>query len=119
MTNGRDTGTTPPSRHAKLSAMSKFLPYEEALAVAQSLGLATRVEWKAWGKEGMRPANVPSNPNRTYKHDGWQGWGHWLGTGNQLMKQFLPFDKAQGACNNEGFVKWQELLRVCGLVAGA
>ena len=62
--------------------MSKFLPYDEALAVAQSLGLANRKEWKVWSKEGMRPANVPSHPDRTYKHGGWQGWGHWLGTGN-------------------------------------
>ena len=62
--------------------MCKFLPHAEALAVAQSLQLASRTEWVAWCKNGMRPPNVPSNPNRTYKHDGWQGWGHWLGTGN-------------------------------------
>ena len=40
------------------------------------------------------PTNVPANPDRTYKHDGWHGWGHWLGTGNQLSKDFLPFDNA-------------------------
>ena len=55
-----------------------FLPFDEALLVARSLGLAGKVEWKAWCKEGMRPPNVPSNPDKTYKHDGWQGWGHWL-----------------------------------------
>ena len=40
---------------------------------------------------------MPSNPQRTYKHEGWQGWGHWLGTGNVGVKkdqQFLPFKKA-------------------------
>ena len=62
--------------------MSKFLPFDEALAVSQSLGLANQKEWYAWGKEGMRPANVPGGPHKVYKHDGWQGWGHWLGTGN-------------------------------------
>ena len=62
--------------------MPKFLLFSEALPLAWSLGLASRTEWQAWSKEGMRPANVPSNPNRAYKHDGWQGWGHWLGTGN-------------------------------------
>jgi len=30
----------------------------------------------------MRPANVPSNPNRTYEHEGWESWGDFLGTGN-------------------------------------
>ena len=69
--------------------MSKFLPYAEALAVAQSLRLANRKEWHAWGKEGLRPANVPAAPDQTYKHDGWEGWGHWLGTGNAHAKQFV------------------------------
>ena len=45
--------------------MSKFLPYVEALAVAQSFGLANQKEWYAWGKEGMRPANVPGRPDKT------------------------------------------------------
>ena len=35
-----------------------------------------------WAKTGVRPANMPSTPDRIYKHDGWQGYGHWLGTGN-------------------------------------
>jgi len=29
----------------------------------------------------MRPAGVPSAPDRVYKDGGWQGWGHWIGTG--------------------------------------
>ena len=50
--------------------------------------------WKA--SLSARPANVPSNPNQTYKHDGWQGYGHWLGTGNLVggKQEFLPFKKA-------------------------
>ena len=46
----------------------------------------------------MCPPNVPSNPHHTYKDAGWQGYGHWLGTGNQSSKakreQFLPFGQA-------------------------
>ena len=59
-----------------------FLPFDEALGVAHSLRLVSSTEWKAWRKEGMRPPNVPSHPDQFYKHGGWQGWGHWLGTGN-------------------------------------
>ena len=72
----------------------QFLPFKEALAVARSLGLANRFEWRAWCKDGRRPPNVPSNPERTYKDGGWQGWGYWLGTGDQHTKQFVPFDEA-------------------------
>ena len=44
------------------------------------LRLAGQTEWHAWRKSGVRPVNVPSHPNDVYKHDGWEGWGHWLGT---------------------------------------
>ena len=78
--------------------MSKFLPFDEALAAARSLGLASQKEWVAWGKEGVRPPNVPSNPQKAYKDGGWQGWGHWLGTGTKSSEakkaQFLPFEEA-------------------------
>ena len=66
--------------------------------MAQSLGLASQKEWQQWCREGLRPPNVPTDPNRVYKDHGWQGWGHWLGTSNQSNKskkeQFLPFDEA-------------------------
>ena len=41
----------------------------------------------------MRPVNLPSAPHKSYKDDGWQGYGHWLGTGNIAHKdqEFLPF----------------------------
>ena len=72
--------------------------FGEALAAARSLGLAGEKKWRVWCKAGMCPANVPRCPALVYKDAGWQGWGHWLGTGNQSSKakkqQFLPFDEA-------------------------
>ena len=82
-----------------------FLPFEEALAVARSLGLASSMEWKMWSKEGMRPRNVPSAPDEVYKCRGWQGWGHWLGSGDQHTKvclEFLPFEEALAAARSLG-----------------
>ena len=78
----------------------QFLPFGEALGVARSLGLANTFEWRQVlvQRRDMCPPNVPSAPNATYKDGGWQGWGHWLGTGNQSSKakreEFLPFDQA-------------------------
>ena len=82
--------------------MSKFLPFDEALAVAHSLNLANRFEWQQWGTEGMRPPNVPSMPNRVYKDHGWQGWGHWLGSSNLQTKLFLPFGEALAVARSLG-----------------
>ena len=73
-----------------------FLPFKKALLYARTLKLKGCNEWEDWAKTGVRPANIPSNPDRTYKHDGWQGYGHWLGTGKLVGGKltFLPFQKA-------------------------
>ena len=90
--------------------MGKFLPFDEALGVARSLNLANRFEWQQWCKEGMCPPNVPSNPHRTYKDGGWQGWGHWLGTGNTKCgtEQFLPFEEALAMAHSLGLASQKE-----------
>ena len=78
------------------AAKFTFLPFGKALLYARSLKLKTCREWAAWCKTSARPANIPSDPSKLYTQDGWQGFGHWLGTGNGKCnsKQFLPFDKA-------------------------
>ena len=91
----------------------KFLPFTKALLHARSLKLKGQVEWRAWRKTSGRPANMPCNPDRTYKHDGWQGWGHWTGTGNAGVKkdqQFLPFKKVllhARSLKLKGKVEWE------------
>ena len=73
-----------------------FLPFKKALFYAHSLKITGEMEWRAWCKSNARPSNVPSHPDAIYKHEGWQGYGHWLGTGTVAPKdhQFLPFKKA-------------------------
>lgn len=71
-----------------------FLLFDAALAVARSLGLFSETEWREWCRSGVRPANMPATPSKVYKHTGWQGWGHWLGTGNKRSKEFVPFTEA-------------------------
>ena len=73
-----------------------FLPFKKALLYARKLKLNSHSEWQDWAKTGVRPANMPSTPQATYKHDGWQGYGHWLGTGKHVGGKlaFLPFKKA-------------------------
>ena len=75
-----------------------FLPFEQAVMFAQSLGLKSKRGWEMWRKNarGERPSNIPANPLQTYKNEGWQGWGHWLGTGTESyhLRQYLPFDDA-------------------------
>ena len=91
----------------------RFLPFDEALAAARSLGLASREEWCAWCKEGVRPPNVPFNPDRTYKDHGWQGWGHWLNSSNLTTKLFLPFGEALAVARSLGLASAKEWKVLC------
>ena len=66
----------------------QFRPFEEACRFAQSLGLRSVTEWKRYCKgevpeKGRRPDDVPSNPNKTYKDNGWISWPDWLGSGHK------------------------------------
>ena len=70
--------------------------------MVRSLGLASQQEWGAWRKEAMRPPNVHSHPRTAYTHDGWEGLGHWLATGNTHAKQFLPFGEALAVARSLG-----------------
>ena len=79
---------------AGAGARRKFLPFKQALVFARSLKLKCTAEWKVWSKSGGRKANIPSTPEKSYKHAGWQGYGHWLGTDNKRTKVFLPFKQA-------------------------
>ena len=79
--------------------------------MARSLELVSSTEWRLWCKEGMRPLGVPSAPDKTYKGGGWQGWGHWLGTGTQSSKtkEFLPFAEALAVARSLGLantIEW-------------
>ena len=90
-----------------------FLPFKEALLHARSLKLKGVRGWRTWRKNGERPANVPPTPDRTHKHDGWQGHGHWLGTGSVATKdqKFLPFKEAMLHARSlklKGVKAWKE-----------
>ena len=58
----------------------EFLAFDQALKIARSLKLRNMTEWIVWCASGARSYNMPSAPFNTYKHDGWRGWSHWLGT---------------------------------------
>ncbi|MDC0323717.1 hypothetical protein OAM21_00825, partial [Verrucomicrobia bacterium] len=48
-------------------------------------------------KSGKLPADIPANPESTYKGKGWTGFGDWLGTGNiaSHRRQYRNFNAAR------------------------
>ena len=96
-----------------LARHQRQTPFKKALLYARSLDLKSQVQWHEWSKSGARPGNISCRPDGVYKHDGWQGYGHWLGTGNVKYgsKNFLPFKKAllyARSLDLKGKVQWEE-----------
>jgi Phage-integrase repeat unit len=69
----------------------------QARTYVRSLKLMSIVEWRNYCKSGRKPTNIPSNPDKKYKDEGWISYGDWLGThriAHSKMK-FLPFEEAR------------------------
>ena len=74
--------------------LRKFLPFKRARTFVRGLGLQSEPEWRKYRKSGKMPANIPSNPNRTYAETGWAGMGDWLGYGQQALISKFAFRKS-------------------------
>ena len=99
-------------RLAKLS----WRPFEEAREWARSLGLKTSSEWHdlCAGKRkdlGVRPADIPSNPDKNYKNSGWVSISDWIGSDyvSAKFRNYLPFEEARKwamECKAKSYNQW-------------
>jgi hypothetical protein len=60
----------------------EMLPYEKAKEYVLTLKIKNYEGWKKYCKSGLKPNNIPANPNSVYKDKGWSGIKDWLGTKN-------------------------------------
>ena len=60
-----------------------FISYEDARAIVRLLSIKKQRDWNKYSLSGERPKNIPSNPWKTYKNNGWIGWHDWLGNGKE------------------------------------
>jgi superfamily II DNA or RNA helicase len=75
----------------------EYLDYEKAQFFVSSLNLHSQKEWQEYCKSGAKPNNIPSDPRRVYKDNGWMDLHFWLGNQekSKLNITFLSFDKAR------------------------
>lgn len=52
--------------------------FNAAREFARDLGVANMLEWRSWAKSGLKPDDIPANPEKAYSEQ-WHGWGDWLG----------------------------------------
>ena len=77
-----------------------FLPFKEARAIVRELKLKTQEEWREWMKSGKRPTNIPGQPEKVYRDDGWISYPDWLdytskNHGYKRGREFLPFEQLE------------------------
>ena len=75
--------TLPVGKHQVRQLRKNYRSFEEARTHARGLGLKSRAEWDEYGKSGQKPDDIPQAADAYYKHQGWQGWGDFLATGNR------------------------------------
>ena len=99
----------------------EYMTFEEAREYAHNLKFKTSTEWREWSKSGLKPENIPSKPEITYKNKGWKSWADFLGTignGNRWTKNarsgFLEdFKDCLHTCS---MAQLLTIIEACGLI---
>lgn len=96
----------------------KYQPFEKAREYARSLGIKSGKEWSMFCKgkllgKGNKPDDIPTQPQKVYKNDGWKGMGDWLGTFAiaKFKRRYRPFNNARKFAHNlrlSSRKEWQE-----------
>ena len=89
-----------------------WLPYEEAHKFVQKLNLKSASEWEKYSsvnfpEYGARPRNIPSNPQKVYKDNGWTNWRDFL------CVDFYSFEKSRIFSRKLGLKTRREWLEYC------
>jgi hypothetical protein len=101
---GKFLGTDKVADHLKL-----YKSFEEARIFVRNLGLKSANEWLAYCKAGLKPDDIPSNVQNTYKNKGWNGIEDFLG----LNFNYLTFIEAKVYVQKLKFKNSHEWRRFC------
>lgn len=71
-----------------------YRSFQDARTFVHGLRLQSKNDWSVWAQSARRPDDIPATPDRTYRDQGWEGWGDWLGTGriatfNKVYRSFI------------------------------
>jgi hypothetical protein len=83
----------------------EFLEYEDAVLLVRKVNLKSNNEWREYCNSGLKPKNIPSNPDTYYKNNGWVSWSDWLGYDSVKMRtlpEFLTYEEAKNVVNQFG-----------------
>lgn len=89
----------------------KYRTFSEARRFARKLGVKSILQWRAYCKSGMKPIDIPVNPNFHYRLCGWAGYSDFFNANmriNQQKNSFMNFEKTRAIARSLGFSSWDE-----------
>jgi hypothetical protein len=73
-----------------------FCPFKEAQEFVRKLKLKNMKEWYDYCRSGNKPDDIPANPHKIYKNEGWNGYDDFLDTGvSRYHGIFCSFKEAR------------------------
>lgn len=84
------------------------LDYMAARSYARTLKLGGWTEWRLYAKTADRPLNLPANPHRAYKDNGWVSMGDFLGYDEPEVLVYVDFASARTFAHTLGYTSWDE-----------
>ncbi|NMJ87623.1 MAG: DUF559 domain-containing protein, partial [Thaumarchaeota archaeon] len=89
-----------------------YLSFNEARDFTRSLNLRSQTEWQQYcksGKDGIPRLNdIPANPKRVYKNDGWKDYPDWLGIQVREWKLFEEAREFARSLNLRNRDEWKQ-----------
>lgn len=72
--------------YQKMGVYNEFVSYDECKAWALNHNITGEAQWRTF-KEKRRGTQIPNNPERVYKNNGWVNWPTFLGNGQRSKKE--------------------------------
>ena len=88
--------------------------FEKSREYVRKLNIKGLNGWIAYCKSGNRLLEIPASPHTSYRHEGWEGYGDWTGTGNKRSISFLPFEEARRYVQNlkiKNQIEWRNYVK--------
>jgi hypothetical protein len=96
----------------------EYRVFANAKIFVQGLKLKNHKEWRKYCRGELinrppKPSDIPQNPDRVYKNDGWTAWGDFLETGNIASSRYKAreFEQARKFVRQLNFkneAQWRE-----------
>lgn len=103
-------------RHGR-SRSCEFRPFWSAREIVWAVRLESREAFHRWQRQHGKLLNIPSNPNRHYRNEGWEDWPHFCGfLGRRRRCRYQPFGVASQTARTLGIrdsAEWRTFIETC------